>query len=98
MNRILTNCRAFGVACLLAVLLLPAGIARSQSNLVLLVSQPGDYIGGGHDYVTTNQADFTVSSPYGVGMQITAFGFYMDLSGAGGAPLAVGTYTNAIRY
>src|SRR5437899_6014219 len=35
--------------------------AHGQSNLVQLVSQPGDWIGQGNTYVTTNKANFTFS-------------------------------------
>ena len=79
-----------------AGMLFVANIANCQSNLVLLVSQSGDYIGQGQTYVTTNPADFSVSSDVW-GLDIGAFGFDIWAEGPGGAALTVGSYTNAER-
>jgi parallel beta-helix repeat protein len=78
---------------LILTLLLACGGARAQSNLVLLVSQPGDWIGGGGTYVTTNPANFTVSGGLSM-VGISAFGFWIQFSPPYGSPLVVGKYTN----
>jgi hypothetical protein len=81
--------------------LLASRTVYGQSNLVLLVSQPGDYIGQGQTYVTTNTADFTAGY-YLFGTQkdvrVGAFGFDLIFGGPGGAALGVGTYTNAANW
>lgn len=79
------------------LLLLVTGSARAQSNLALMISQSGDYIGQGQTYVTTNQSDLTLSGS-AAQIQLTAFGYYIYFSGPGGTNLAVGTYTNAARW
>ncbi len=66
---------------------------RAQSNVVLLVSSPGDYIGQGNVYVTTNPASFTFYS-YPSYLGISAFGYWIQFSPPYGAPLTVGSYTN----
>lgn len=74
-------------------LCLLARVGFAQSNLVLLVSQSGDYIGGGNVYVTTNPASFTFSgSPTFVG--ISAFGFWIQFTPPYQSNFAVGSYTN----
>jgi parallel beta-helix repeat protein len=71
--------------------------ALAQSNLVMLISQPGDYIGQGQTDVTTNQSDFSLSgSP--AAFSIGAFGYNIYFSGPGGTNLTVGTYSNAARW
>jgi hypothetical protein len=75
--------------------------ASAQSNLVLLVSPAGEYIGQGRTYFTTNAADFNVTlypGPLPTAVQATAFGFFLTLAAPNGAPPAVGVYTNATRY
>ena len=73
------------------------GRASAQSNLVLVISEPGDYIGQGQTYVTTKLADMGLSgSPalfgaYGIGAAFT-------FAGPGGANLTVGIYTNSARW
>jgi hypothetical protein len=79
-----------------AGMLFIANVANCQSNLVLLISQSGDYIGQGQTYVTTNPVDFSVSSDVW-GLDIGAFGFDIWAEGPGGAALMVGSYTNAER-
>ena len=49
-------------------------MARSQSNMVLLVSGSGDYIGQGGTYVTTNTNSFSFSGSVN-GISVGAFGF-----------------------
>lgn len=85
--------RAFCVACSL----LTAAVASAQSNLVLFISSPGDYIGQGQTYVTTNQANFSFSGSASL-IQVGAFGFNFSIEGPGGATLVVGLYTNSARY
>ena len=75
--------------------------ASAQSNLVLLVSPAGEYIGQGRTYFTTNTADFNVTlypGPLPTAVQATAFGFILTLAGPNGAAPTVGVYTNATRY
>jgi hypothetical protein len=84
-----------------ALFLLATSVVQAQSNLVLLVSQPGDYIGQGQTYLTTNVANFGASlNSFGSQkyIQVTAFGFILQFGGPSGANLAVGTYTNAARF
>src|SRR5437660_11101160 len=74
-------------------LCLMARLGFAQSNLVLLVSQSGDYIGGGNVYVTTNPASFTFSgSPTFVG--ISASGSWIQFTLPYQCNFAVGSYTN----
>src|SRR5437870_7062564 len=77
--------------------LLVTGVARAQSNLVLFISDPGDYIGQGLTYVTTNSADFTFSGtpPF---VQASAFGYGFSFAGPGGSNLTVAVYANAARW
>ena len=83
--------------CFVCGLLLVTGIAHAQSNLVLFISDPGDYIGQGLTYVTTNSADFTFSGtlPF---VQASAFGYGFSFAGPGGSNLTVTAYTNATRW
>jgi hypothetical protein len=79
-----------------AGMLFVANVANCQSNLVLLVSQSGDWVGQGQTYVTTNPADFSIS--YDVwGLDTGAFGFDIWADGPGGAALTVGSYPDAAR-
>src|SRR5436190_23263312 len=77
--------------------LFATNFACGQSNLVLFISQPGDYIGQCHTYVTTNQSDFSFSGSPNL-VTVGAFGYNFWIGGPGGANLAVGTYTNTARY
>lgn len=70
---------------------------HAQSNLVLFISQPGDYIGQGQTYVTTNTANFSFSGSPNL-VTVGAFGYTFWIGGPGGANLAVGVYTNSARY
>ena len=81
----------------IAGIVFAANVANCQSNLVLFISAPGDYIGGGHTYVTEVQSGFSVSGTPAT-ITVSAFGFYFTFAGPGGANLAVGTYTNSARY
>ncbi|HOW67080.1 MAG TPA: Ig-like domain-containing protein [Candidatus Paceibacterota bacterium] len=73
------------------------GSALAQSNLVLLVSPPGDYIGAGATYMTTNAADFQVSGDVST-LSVDAFGFRIQLDAPSNQHLAAGEYANAVRY
>jgi parallel beta-helix repeat protein len=86
-----------GYFIVLVWLLFATSFAKAQSNLVLLVSQSGDYIGQGQTYVTENQSDFNVSGTLAT-ITISAFGFGFTFAGPGDVPLTVGTYTNSARY
>lgn len=85
-----------GVAVFFALLLATLTV-RAQSNLVLFISSPGDFIGQGKTYVTDNPANFTVSgSPATI--TISAFGFSFRFDGPGSTNLAVGSYPNTLRW
>lgn len=81
---------------LFASLFLAIGRTQAQSNLVLYVSQPGDYIGQGQTYVTTNTAEFGVSGPPSA-ISVGAFGFGFYFVGQGGSNLNVGSYPSTSR-
>jgi hypothetical protein len=79
-----------------SALLIAAGSANAQSNLVLFISSPGDYIGQGQTYVTTNYADFSFSGT-ATGISVGAFGYgFTFVPGTGN--LGVGTYPNTTRW
>jgi parallel beta-helix repeat protein len=80
-----------------AVLLLISPRVFGQSNLVMLISPTGDYVGQGQSHVTTNPADFSVSGNLTT-VSVSAFGYTINLDGPGATNLAVGLYTNAARY
>ena len=89
-----SGCR-FLLFCLFLNLLWGGGPARAQSNLVLLISQPGDWIGQGATYMTTNPANFTVYNTSYYALGISAFGFWIQFDGPVVASvLPVGRYTN----
>jgi len=71
--------------------------AHAQSNLVLFISQPGDYIGGGQTYITTNTSDFSFSSSPNL-VTVAAFGYTFWIGGPAGSNLMVGLYTNSARF
>ena len=84
-----------------ACLLFATTVARAQSNLVLLISQPDEYITQGKTYYTTNTADFAANlytGPLPAAVQIYAFGLIMNFAGPNGAAPSIGTYTNATKY
>jgi parallel beta-helix repeat protein len=70
--------------------------AHAQSNLLLFISQPGDYIGQGNTYVTTNPANYSFSGTLG-GISAGAFGYGFTFT-PGTGNLAVGSYPNAVRW
>src|ERR1035441_8589475 len=79
---------------LIASLLLAARLACAQSNMVLFISQSGDYIGQGRTYATTNAAAFSISGGPSL-ITVGAFGFDFYFGGPGGAALTVGVYSNS---
>lgn len=81
----------------LGALLLLQGAASAQSNLVSLISQPGDYIGQGQTYFTTNAADFSFSGTSS-SISVKAFGYTIVLDGPGSAALGLGQYPVATRW
>ncbi len=71
--------------------------ALAQSNLVLLVSACGDYVGAGQGYYSTNQSDISITgSPTTV--SVAALGFTMVFDAPGEDNLTVGQYSNAVQY
>jgi len=87
------------IVCLLAAF--SASVANAQSNLVLLISPPGEYIGQGKTYYTTNSTEFSVSLVSGglpSAAQVSAFGYIMHFAGPNGTAPGLGTYSNAVRY
>ncbi len=69
----------------------------AQTNLALLISQPGDYIGQGQTYVTTNEASISLSGSAAT-VTVGAFGFSMAFDAPGASNLTVGVYSNATRW
>jgi parallel beta-helix repeat protein len=78
-----------------AGMLLACTLARAQSNLVLLLSPPSDYIGAGQTYYTTNQPGISGTM---AAVQVVAFGFRMDFDAPGESNLEVRRYTNAVSH
>jgi parallel beta-helix repeat protein len=74
-----------------------ARVANCQSNLVLFISSPGDYIGQGQTYVTEDPAAFSVSGTPAL-ITVSAFGYNFWIGGPGGANLTVRLYPNSARY
>ncbi len=74
-----------------------ASVAHSQSNLVLFISSPGDYVGGGGTYVTEDPSGFIVNGTANH-IEVQAFDYWFEFGGPGGANLTVGLYTNSARY
>ncbi len=83
---------------LLSCVLVPlfsSGLARAQSDLVQLTSPPGEYIGGGASYFTTERPglDGSVNT-----LRIFAFGFTITFDACGDDRLEVGNYLGAVSY
>ena len=81
-------------------LLFPS-FAHGQSNLVFLVSAPGDYVGG-QTYYTTNPTAAPIETwgkaPFWGAIQVSAFGFIMDFSAPDRTVPGVGVYSNAMLF
>src|SRR5262249_62435249 len=95
-RRVLTLAAGFGLL---------AGPAWAQTSTLYLMSQPGDYVGGGQT-VTYTDADgaFTAS---GIGANTVEFSFtssdsahfwYVDLAAVRDQPVVPGMYEGATRY
>lgn len=97
------------VRCAMLLLTLLANPCSAGEILLVLASQPGDYIGLGEQrLITIADADFVVSRNFGNGVSfwINDFGrpdsqgiwWSVDLAAAGGAELAAGAYEGATRF
>ena len=87
--------------CILGGALACATAGHAQSNLVLLISSPGEYLAQGQTLDTTNTVDFSVGfngPPPVPAVLVGAFGFSMFFHAPGQSNLTVGTYSNAVRY
>ena len=83
-----------GLGALVAGVVMRVGTADAQSTLITLVSPPGDYIGQGQTYQTTN-----FSFTGGAGSVVaSAFGFNFTIVAPSGQNFLVGTYYNTTRY
>ncbi len=76
-----------------------------QTTLLVLNSQPGDYIGGGKNQTfTLADGDFTARRTYGGGVSISfnapnfAHWWYLDFAAPVQAPLTPGVYEGATRF
>ena len=68
-----------------------AASALGQSNMVLFISGPGDWVGQGQTYATTDTNAFSFSgNPNGISVGAFGFGFTF-VPGTGS--FSVGTYT-----
>jgi hypothetical protein len=101
--------RQFARSLLLLALASLANPVIAGETLLVLASQPGDYIGGGQQRViSTSEADFFVSRNFdnGVSFNINDFArpnpkytfWYVDLAAPFNAELAVGAYELATRF
>jgi parallel beta-helix repeat protein len=81
---------------LVFVLACNAGV-NAQTNLALLVSQPGDYVGDGQTHITTNLPDTAISGTPNE-LSFWVFDYSIYFSGPDKTPLSVGTYTNAAKW
>jgi parallel beta-helix repeat protein len=77
--------------------LLVSTTAWAQSNMVLLISPTGEYVGQGQTYYTTNEADIT-SSWTPATVTISALGFTNTFAAPGQSDLTVGQYSNVVQY
>src|SRR4051794_14508304 len=83
-------------ASLAAVWSLAAASARAQSNMVLFISGPGDWVGQGQTYATSDTNAFSFNGTV-TGISVGAFGFgFTFVPGTGS--FTVGTYSNATRW
>jgi hypothetical protein len=72
-----------------------SGLIHAQSNLVLFISTPGDYIGQGQTFITTNSAEFGARFEYSPSrLLVTAFGYLMTFFSPDQSDLQVGIYPN----
>src|SRR5436190_6697908 len=97
MKTICVQGRCLLVGTIFFCLLLSPELTRAQSNLFLMISQPGDYIGQGSTYVTTNAAEFSISGDLQT-FGVSAFGYGLTFDGPGSEDLAVGEYPGTARW
>ena len=79
------------------VLLLATLTVHAQSSMVLFISSPGDYIGGGQTYITEDPTQISIIGTPSH-FTVAAFGLSFDFGGPGGTNLTVGAYPNSIRW
>lgn len=92
------------IALIAALWMWPAS-ASAQTTLLVLDSQPGDYVGGGV-LQTFSEADgtFNATRNYDGGVRIAFIApnysnwWYLEFAAAGDLPLAPGPYEGAVRY
>jgi parallel beta-helix repeat protein len=96
MNRTNTKTGSVFLALLCTLILFPFAL-RAQSNLVLLASASGDYIGQGQLNISTNPMDFSVSGTIET-IHVGAFGYDLYFTGPGGGAMDVEDFTNAVRW
>jgi hypothetical protein len=89
---------------ILAALVISAPFAaRGQNTVLLMDSDPGDYIGGGDNYYyTPGEGSFTASQNYDGGVSITfsngSDSWSLDFAAPDAIPLQMQAYPNATRF
>lgn len=98
-----TAIRRFGS--MLFTLLVLSVPAQAQVTSLTMVSDPGDYIGGGQFYFyTPADGTFSAQKNYDQGVSLSfntpsySHWWYLDFAAPNNQPLSVGTYTGAIRF
>jgi hypothetical protein len=79
-----------------AILLLFTMFGRTQSNMVSLISSPGDFVGQGKTYITADTNAFSIIGDTSM-IIVSAFGFDFYISSPDGTNMTVGTYSNTSR-
>jgi len=88
-------------------LLLASSAASAAGTALYFKSEPGDYIGGGQEFViTASDATFAASTNYAGGVSVSVTNFtqgnslfwYLDFAAPNNQPLALGTYQGATRF
>src|SRR5215831_5127015 len=88
----------------LITLLFAMATAQAQVTSISLVSDPGDYIGGGQTtFLTPADGSFNASKNFDNGVTIDFFGqpgvfWLIDFAAPNSQPLTVGSYTGATRF
>jgi hypothetical protein len=95
--------RRFGA--MLFALLAFSVSAQAQVTSLTMVSDPGDYIGGGQFYFyTPADGAFSAQQNYDQGVSLSFITpnyehwWYLDFAAPNNQPLSVGTYTGAVRF
>ncbi|HAB18669.1 MAG TPA: hypothetical protein DCE44_19780 [Verrucomicrobiales bacterium] len=73
-------------------------VTYGQADLGFLESSPGDYIGGGATYFSTNRLDIAVTTSDESLLTLNFLGWVINLAAPLWETLKVGVYPNAIRY